>query len=32
VLRTGTTRELIDDVLEQRVEGAYVCGRRLILS
>ncbi|MBV8888750.1 MAG: LysR family transcriptional regulator [Alphaproteobacteria bacterium] len=26
VLRTGTTRELIDDVLEQRVDGAYVCG------
>ncbi|HEY2619542.1 MAG TPA: LysR family transcriptional regulator [Acetobacteraceae bacterium] len=26
VLRTGTTRELVADVLEQRVEGAFVCG------
>src|SRR5262249_35068230 len=26
VLRTGTTRELICDVLEQRVDGAFVCG------
>jgi DNA-binding transcriptional LysR family regulator len=26
VLRTGTTRELIDDVLRQRVDGAFVCG------
>ncbi|MBV9859250.1 MAG: LysR family transcriptional regulator [Alphaproteobacteria bacterium] len=26
VLRTGTTRELIDDVLARRVDGAYVCG------
>jgi LysR family transcriptional regulator, cell division regulator len=26
VLRTGTTRELIGDVLEQRVDGAFVCG------
>jgi len=25
-LRTGTTRELIADVLERRVEGAFVCG------
>lgn len=25
-LRTGTTRELIEDVLEHRVEGAFVCG------
>lgn len=25
-LRTGTTCELIDDVLAQRVEGAFVCG------
>jgi DNA-binding transcriptional LysR family regulator len=26
VLRTGTTRELVDGVLEQRLEGAFVCG------
>lgn len=26
VLRTGTTAELIDAVLEHRVEGAFVCG------
>jgi LysR family transcriptional regulator, cell division regulator len=26
VLRTGTTRELLGDVLEQRVDGAFVCG------
>jgi DNA-binding transcriptional LysR family regulator len=26
VLRTGTTRELLADVLEQRVDGAFVCG------
>ncbi len=26
VLRTGTTRELIDDVIERRLEGAFVCG------
>ncbi|MBI2158662.1 MAG: LysR family transcriptional regulator [Candidatus Rokubacteria bacterium] len=26
VLRTGTTLELIQDVLEHRVEGAFVCG------
>ncbi|HXP06518.1 MAG TPA: LysR family transcriptional regulator [Stellaceae bacterium] len=26
VLRTGTTRELIREVLEQRVDGAFVCG------
>src|ERR1700728_1369926 len=26
LLRTGTTRELIGDVLEQRVDGAFVCG------
>ena len=26
VVRTGTTRELIDAVLERRVEGAFVCG------
>jgi DNA-binding transcriptional LysR family regulator len=26
VLRTGTTRELIAEVLAQRVEGAFVCG------
>jgi DNA-binding transcriptional LysR family regulator len=26
VLRTGTTRELIAEVLEQRVDGAFVCG------
>jgi DNA-binding transcriptional LysR family regulator len=26
VLRTGTTRELIADVLEGRVDGAFVCG------
>ena len=26
VLRTGTTRELIGEVLEQRVDGAFVCG------
>ena len=26
VLRTGTTRELVDDVLEHRLEGAFVCG------
>ena len=26
VLRTGTTRELVSDVLEQRVDGAFVCG------
>jgi len=26
VLRTGTSRELIQDVLEQRVDGAFVCG------
>ena len=25
-IRTGTTAELIDDVLEGRVEGAFVCG------
>jgi DNA-binding transcriptional LysR family regulator len=25
-LRTGTTRELVADVLEHRVEGAFVCG------
>jgi DNA-binding transcriptional LysR family regulator len=25
-LRTGTTRELLADVLEQRVDGAFVCG------
>jgi len=25
-LRTGTTCELIDDVLERRVDGAFVCG------
>jgi LysR family transcriptional regulator, cell division regulator len=25
-LRTGTTCELVDDVLGQRVEGAFVCG------
>jgi len=25
-LKTGTTRELIDDVLEHRVDGAFVCG------
>jgi DNA-binding transcriptional LysR family regulator len=25
-LRTGTTRELIADTLEQRVDGAFVCG------
>ena len=25
-LRTGTTAELVDDVLAQRVEGAFVCG------
>jgi DNA-binding transcriptional LysR family regulator len=25
-IRTGTTAELIDDVLENRVEGAFVCG------
>jgi DNA-binding transcriptional LysR family regulator len=25
-LRTGTTSELIEEVLEQRVEGAFVCG------
>jgi len=25
-LSTGTTSELVDDVLEQRVEGAFVCG------
>ena len=26
VLRTGTTRELVADVLEGRVDGAFVCG------
>jgi DNA-binding transcriptional LysR family regulator len=26
VLKTGTTRELIDTVLARRVEGAFVCG------
>jgi DNA-binding transcriptional LysR family regulator len=26
VLRTGTTCELVDDTLEQRVDGAFVCG------
>lgn len=26
VLRTGTTRELTEEVLEHRVEGAFVCG------
>lgn len=26
VLRTGTTRELVGDVLEQQVDGAFVCG------
>ena len=26
VLRTGTTTELIQDVLDHRVEGAFVCG------
>jgi DNA-binding transcriptional LysR family regulator len=26
VLRTGTTRELVADVMEQRVDGAFVCG------
>ena len=26
VLRTGTTCELVGDVLEQRVDGAFVCG------
>lgn len=26
VLRTGTTRELIEDVIERRLEGAFVCG------
>lgn len=26
VLRTGTTRELIDEVLARRMEGAFVCG------
>ncbi|MBI3709358.1 MAG: LysR family transcriptional regulator [Proteobacteria bacterium] len=26
VLRTGTTRELIEDVLAHRLEGAFVCG------
>jgi DNA-binding transcriptional LysR family regulator len=26
VLRTGTTCELISDVLEQRLDGAFVCG------
>lgn len=26
VLRTGTTRELIADTFEQRVDGAFVCG------
>lgn len=26
VLRTGTTCELVSDVLEQRVDGAFVCG------
>ncbi|HYE53139.1 MAG TPA: LysR substrate-binding domain-containing protein [Azospirillaceae bacterium] len=26
VLRTGTTRELIDQVLDRRLEGAFVCG------
>jgi LysR family transcriptional regulator, cell division regulator len=26
ILRTGTTRELIDDVLDHRLEGAFVCG------
>jgi DNA-binding transcriptional LysR family regulator len=25
-LRTGTTRELVEDVLEHRLEGAFVCG------
>jgi len=26
ILRTGTTRELTEEVLEHRVEGAFVCG------
>jgi LysR family transcriptional regulator, cell division regulator len=26
VLRTGTTQELVGDTLEQRVDGAFVCG------
>jgi DNA-binding transcriptional LysR family regulator len=26
VLRTGTTRELVAEVLDQRVDGAFVCG------
>lgn len=26
ILRTGTTSELVGDVLEQRVDGAFVCG------
>jgi DNA-binding transcriptional LysR family regulator len=26
VLRTGTTRELVAEVLEQRADGAFVCG------
>jgi DNA-binding transcriptional LysR family regulator len=26
VLRTGTTLELVDDVVAQRLEGAFVCG------
>ena len=26
ILRTGTTRELVEHVLEHRVEGAFVCG------
>jgi len=26
VLRTGTSRELIDQVIERRLEGAFVCG------
>ncbi len=26
VLRTGTTRELVEDVLQHRVDGAFVCG------
>jgi DNA-binding transcriptional LysR family regulator len=25
-LKTGTSRELVEDVLEHRVEGAFVCG------
>ena len=25
-LKTGTSRELVEDVLEHRLEGAFVCG------